>query len=126
LQKMSADERDVLGPIRARAEKWHVTPALAPDELPLALTYHLAREPELDDVEIVRVHPYDPTLLLGSTFLSYLVDPARLRRQLDVCAAIADTTPLHRVRIGQRSTSADVSQAVLEHARGALSRARDR
>jgi hypothetical protein len=126
LRKMSADEREVLGPIRARAEKWHVTPALAPDELPLALTYHLGREPELDDVEIVRVHPYDPTLLLGSTFLSYLVDPARLRRQLDVCAAIADTTPLHQVRIGQRSTSADVSQAVLEHARGALSRARDR
>jgi hypothetical protein len=92
----------------------------------LGLTYHLVRRPDVDDVEIVRVHPYDPSLLLGSAFLSYLVDPERLRRQLDVCAAIADTTPLHQVRIGRAATSADVSEAVLEHASSALSPSRDR
>ena len=126
LRAMTADERHALGAARARAEKWHVRPTLAPEELPLGLTYHLARRPEVDDVEIVRVHPYDPSLLLGSAFLSYLVDPERLRRQLDVCAAIADTTPLHQVRIGRGATSADVSEAVVEHASSALSPSRHR
>ena len=126
LRAMTGKERRGLGAVRARAEKWHVTPTLASDELPLGLTYHLVRRPEVDEVEIVRVHPYDPALLLGSAFLSYLVDPERLRRQLDVCAAIADTTPLHQVRIGRGSTSAEVSEAVLEHASSALSPSRDR
>jgi hypothetical protein len=126
LRTMTADERRGLGATRARAEKWHVRPTLAPDHLPLGLTYHLVRRPEVDDVEIARVHPYDPSLLLGSAFLSYLVDPKRLRRQLDVCAAIADTTPLHQVRIGRGATSADVSEAVLEHASSALSPSRGR
>jgi hypothetical protein len=126
LRTLTADERRGLGATRARAEKWHVRPALAPDDLPLGLTYHLVRRPDVDDVEIVSVHPYDPSLLLGSAFLSYLVDPERLRRQLDVCAAIADTTPLHQVRIGRGATSADVSEAVLEHASSALSPSRDR
>jgi hypothetical protein len=126
LRTMTGDERRGLGPVRARAEKWHVTPALASDELPLGLTYHLVRRPEVDDVEIVWVRPYDPALLLGSAFLSYLVGPERLRRQLDVCAAIADTTPLYQVQIGQGSTSADVSEAVLAHASSALSPARKR
>jgi hypothetical protein len=125
LRTMTADERRGLGPIRARSEKWHVTPAPASDELPLRLVYHVVRRPELDRVEILRVHPYDPALLLGSAFLTYLVDPERLRRQLDVCAAIADTAPLHQVRIGRRSTSADVSEAVLDHANAVLSSSRD-
>jgi hypothetical protein len=126
LRTMTVDERRALGPVRARAEKWHVTPALASDEIPLGLTYHLVRRPEVDDVEIVGVRPYDPALLLGSAFLSYLVDPERLRRQLDVCAAIAATTPLYQVRIGQGSTSADVSEAVLAHASSELSSPRER
>jgi hypothetical protein len=126
LRAMTGKERRGLGAIRARAEKWHVMPTLASDELPLALTYHLVRRPEVEEVEIVRVHPYDPALLLGSAFLSYLVDPERLRRQLDVCGAIADTTPLHQVRIGRGSRSAEVSEAVLEHASSALSASRDR
>jgi len=121
LRTMTVGERRTLGPVRARGEKWHVMPPVAPDELPLGLTYHLTRSPDLDDVEIVRVHPYDPALLLGSAFLSYLVDPERLRRQLDVCSAIASTTPLHQVRIGRGSTSTDVSAAVLEHASSAMS-----
>jgi hypothetical protein len=126
LRAMTAEERRALGPVRARAEKWHLTPTLASHELPWGLTYHLIRRPEVEDVEIVAVRPYDPALLLGSAFLSYLVDPERLRRQLDVCAAIADTTPLHQVRIGSGSTSADVSEAVMEHASSALSAVGDR
>jgi hypothetical protein len=122
LRAMTADERRGLGPVRARAEKWHVAPAAASDELHMGLTYHLVRRPEVDDVEIVRVHPYDPALLLGSAFLTYLAEPERLRRQLDVCAAIADTTPLYQVHIGQGATSAAVSEAVLQHATSTLSR----
>jgi hypothetical protein len=116
LRSLTPDERAALGPVRARAEKWHVVPPLAPERLPLALTYHLVRPSAATGVEIVPVRPYDPALLLGSAFLPYLSDPARLRRQLDVCAAVAASTPLHQVRVPDRAASADVADAVLRHA----------
>ena len=66
------------------------------------------------------VRPYDPALLLGSAFLSYLTAPERLRRQLESCAAIARSAPLYQVRAGAGATSADVADAVLRHAEIAL------
>jgi hypothetical protein len=123
LRDMTPGERRVLGAVHARAEKWHVTPALAPERLPLGLTYHLVRPAGVEGVEIVGVQPYDPALLLGSAFLGYLAEPERLRRQLDVCSAIAHLTPLYQVRAGNRAASADVAEAVLEHAQWVLASA---
>jgi hypothetical protein len=120
LQAMSRPERQVLGPVRARGEKWHVSPPLGPPRLPLALTYHLVRPVEVDGVDIAAVHPYDPGLLLGNAFLPYVTDPERLRRLLDVCAAVAATTPLYEVRAGPNTASADVAAAVLLHVESAL------
>jgi len=116
LRALTASERDALGPVRARGEKWHVAPPLAPERMPLGLTYHLVRPATGGGVEIVPVRPYDPALLLGSAFLPYLSDPERLRRQLDVCAAVAARTPLHQVRVPARTAAADVADAVLRHA----------
>jgi hypothetical protein len=120
LRTMTPDERRVLGAVHRGGEKWQVMPALAPANLPLGLTYHLVRPAAVEGTEIVAIHPYDPALLLGNAFLPYLTDPGRLRRQLEVCAAIADTTPLYQVRVGPRTASADVAEAVLRHARAAL------
>jgi hypothetical protein len=120
LRTMTASERRVLGAVHGRGEKWHVMPVLAPAQLPLGLTYHLVRPAEVHGTEIVAIQPYDPALLLGNAFLPYLMDPDRLRRQLDVCAAIADSTPLYQVRVGPRTASADVADAVLRHARSAI------
>ena len=110
----------MLGPVIVRGEKCHVAPAPSPDRLPLGLTYHLVRHADDPGVRIVPVRPYDPALLLGSAFLTYLTTGERLRRQLDCYAAVARTTPLHQVRAGPGATSADVADAVLRHAELAL------
>lgn len=120
LRAMTEDERRVLGNVQARAEKWHVAPPLAPARLPLSLTYHLVRPAEVDGVDIAAVRPYDPALLLGSAFLPYVTDPERLRRQLEVGAAVASSTPLYQVRVGSEASSAEVADAVLAHAQAAL------
>jgi hypothetical protein len=120
LRSLAPDERQTLGPVRARGEKWHVAPPPARDRLPLGLTYHLARAARFDGVEVVQVDPYDPALLLGNAFLPYLRDADRLRRQLDVCAAIARDTPLYQVRVGASATSALVADVVLAHAESVL------
>jgi hypothetical protein len=103
-----------------------VAPTLTPERVPLGLTYHLVRPAAARGVEIVAVRPYDPALLLGSAFLPYLSDPERLRRQLDVCAAVAASTPLHQVRIADRTASADVADAVLRHAEALVAGDRSR
>jgi hypothetical protein len=120
LRTMTPDERRLLGAVHGRGEKWHVTPVLAPAQLPLGLTYHLVRPAAVEGTEIVAVDPYDPALLLGNAFLPYLTDPERLRGQLDVCAAIASSTPLYQVRVGPQTASADVADVVLRHAHVAL------
>jgi hypothetical protein len=117
---MNRRERATLGRPRARAEKWHVAPALAPARLPLGITYHLVRPARVADVEVVAVRPYDPALLLGNAFLTYLADPDRLRRQLEVGAAVAQDTPLYQVRVGVDADSARVAEVVLHHADAVL------
>ena len=81
-------------PCRGRGEKWQVTPgpraratAARPDVSPRA-PRRRSTAPRSS-----RCDPYDPALLLGNAFLPYLTEPGRLRRQLEVCAAIADVTP---------------------------------
>jgi hypothetical protein len=120
LRAMTPGERDAIGPVRTHAEKWHVAPALSPAQLPLGLTYHLVRPAAVGGVEIVAVRPYDPALLLGSAFLTYLTDPSRLQRQLEVCSAIAESTPLYQVLAGARASAAQIAEAVRTHAEGAL------
>jgi hypothetical protein len=120
LRAMTPTERRVLGPVLVRGEKCHVAPTPSPDRLALGLTYHLVRQADVAGVQIVPVRPYDPALLLGSAFLTYLTAGERLRHQLDCYAAVARTTPLHQVRAGPAATSADVADAVLRHAELAL------
>lgn len=120
LRAMTPAQRRTLGPVLVRGEKCHVAPVPAPASLPLGLTYHLQRPADVTGVEIVAVRPYDPMLLLGSSFLTYLTARERLRRQLECFAAVARATPLHQIRVGPDANSADVADAVLRHAELAL------
>jgi hypothetical protein len=120
LRSLSPAHRRVLGPVLVRGEKSHVAPPAGPAHLPLGLTYHLQRPAHATGVEIAAVRPYEPALLLGSSFLTWLDTPTRLRRQLECHAAVARSAPLFRIRIGAGATSADVADAVLGHAELAL------
>jgi hypothetical protein len=65
----------------------------------------------------------DPRLLLSSTFVFGVRTPERLRRQLDVCARIADEVPTFSATVDPRAGSSSLAEAVQEHARGILSSA---
>jgi hypothetical protein len=120
LRAIPPDERAALGPVEARDEKWHLRPAPGPARLPLGITYQLVREARTGGVAIDRVRPYEPDVLLGHAFLPYMTAPERLRRQLDVLAAVAAGVPLFRVRIGADAPPGAVADAVLPHARTVL------
>jgi hypothetical protein len=68
--------------LRVRVER-HAGPA------PLGLLCFLKRQPEAEALSLERPAPLDPRLLLGATFNLTLRDPARLERQLELCAQIS-------------------------------------
>jgi hypothetical protein len=113
-------ERASLGEVEVRGDKWHVRPAAGPTRAPLAMAYHLDRAAGNEGVMISAVRPSDPVLLLGNAFLPYLNAPVRLRRQLDVLAAVAAGVPLFQIRAGAGVGPAAVADAVLPHARSVL------
>jgi hypothetical protein len=120
VRAMTDIERAALGPVEARGAKWHVRPPTGPRRVALGALYVLAAAPDAADVAIDPVRPVDPSLLLGGAFLPYLDAPERLRRQLDVVAAVAAAVPLFAVRAGRRAGSRAAADAVAEHARSVL------
>jgi hypothetical protein len=115
---MEADERAALGAVEARGAKWHVRPRPAPPSAPLAALYALAAGEDGGAPLTIRpVRPADPALLLGSAFLPYLDAGDRLRRQLDVAAAIARAVPVFAIRGARAAGPAATADAVLEHVR---------
>jgi hypothetical protein len=80
----------------------------------------------LDDARHARratlrpIEPVDPALLLGSAFLPYVGASDRLRRQLDVVAAIAATVPVFAVDAARSAGPGAAADAVIAHARGVL------
>jgi hypothetical protein len=120
---MTAAERAALGPVEARGAKWHVRPPTGPARVRLGALYVLSGEAGDTAGAGVTVHPVepvDPGLLLGSAFLPYVAGPERLRRQLDVAAAIAATVPLFAVAAARSAGPAAAADAVAEHARRAV------
>jgi len=120
---MTAAERAALGPVEARGAKWHVRPPTGPARVRLGALYVLSGETGDTAGAGVTVHPVepiDPGLLLGSAFLPYVAGPERLRRQLDVVAAIAATVPLFAVAAARSAGPAAAADSVAEHARRAV------
>jgi hypothetical protein len=117
---MTAAERAALGRVEARGAKWHVRPPTGPERVPLGALYVLSGEGGGTGVTVRPVDPVDPGLLLGSAFLPYLAGPDRLRRQLDMAAAIAAGVPLFAVDGARSAGPAAAADAVAEHARRAV------
>jgi hypothetical protein len=117
LRGMTPAERAALGRVEARGAKWHVRPPTGPARVPLGALYVLAGGARDARVTVRPLDPVDPGVLLGSAFLPYLDAGDRLRRQLDVVAAIAAGVPAYAVDGGRRAGPAAAADAVLEHAR---------
>lgn len=82
--------------------------------VPLGAVYFLTAGagPAVEPIE-----PADPRLLLGNTFVLGVQTPERLRRQLDVCAAIARSIPLFWLRLAPGMGSEQLGETVDSHAR---------
>jgi hypothetical protein len=84
--------------------------------LPLRAVYFLERlEDDQDEVCIAAAQ--DPRLLLAASFVFAVRDPARLVRQLDLCAAVSRQAVLARVRVPP-SVGARVLAGILERHAG--------
>jgi hypothetical protein len=84
--------------------------------LPLGALYFLDRR-GAGTVDVEPIEAPDPRLLLAASFNFVVRTPARLRRQLEVCASLAATVPVFRVAIGPESGAAAVAEALAGHAR---------
>jgi len=93
----------------------------ADDPLPLAALFVLNRFVEPRPLEVERLTPVDPRVLLAATFNLSVRSPERLTRQLDVCSRLDRSAAVFRVMCGQGVAPAAVAQAVLAQARKALS-----
>jgi hypothetical protein len=120
MRAIPATERQRLGALMARGEKHHLAVGGARRPLPLGAVYQLVRPVEsARRIEITADDPPDPLSILGNAFLTYLRSPARLRLQLDVCAAIIEQVPMRRVEVPPGAEASEVARAVLEDAAGA-------
>jgi hypothetical protein len=108
-----------LGTVLGDSVKTYLEVERAEQPLPLGAVYFLARD-EGEPVEPLGA--LDPRLLLASTFVLGVQTPARLRNQLDVCAAMAHSVPLFRLRIGSGMRAARLAALVHDHLDGELAR----
>jgi hypothetical protein len=61
------------------------------------------------------LEPPDPRLLLGCTFITYVLSAARLRRQLDLTAALAEGVRICRIDVPSSAAAIDVARAVEDY-----------
>jgi hypothetical protein len=86
------------------------------DPLPMRALFVYNRFAEQPEVEVERLSPVDPRLLLASTFNLSVRTPERLTRQLDVCAAIERSAAVFRVSCGGDVTADQVAAVIAERA----------
>jgi hypothetical protein len=103
---------DGLGTVLGHSGKTYLELPRADGARPLATIYFLRREagPAIEPLASL-----DPRLLLASTFVLGVQTPARLRNQLDVCAAIAAEVPAFDLRIASDVDAGRLAASVSEH-----------
>ncbi len=113
-ERLSASERAALGDAAGTAEdKQRYVSVTAPPPAPLGGLFLLERsaaQPALERVEAV-----SPFALLASTFNLSVRTPQRLRRQLDVVAAIAQAGLVYRLRVQPGVDATALAALVREH-----------
>jgi hypothetical protein len=82
------------------------------DPAPLAYAVILDRRDRGAGLELQRVRPVDPRLLLGGSFNFIIRTPDRLTNQLDVCARIANTVAVYRAVVPPSAGPAEVAHAI--------------
>lgn len=113
LERMSPAGRARVGAALGRADKLVLSADVAPRARPLDSLYFLER-PTSGALRIERRDP-DPLLLLANSFNVYVRTPDRIVNQLDVASRLAESVPVHTVRIPDGTTAVQVARAVTEH-----------
>jgi hypothetical protein len=113
-ERLSAAERATLGhPAGAAEGKQRYVSAASPPPAPLGGIFLLERSAAQPAVE--RLAAVSPFALLASTFNLSVRTPERLRRQLDVVAAIAAGGFVHRLRVQPGVDATALAALVREH-----------
>jgi hypothetical protein len=94
-----AELRRLGGRVGADTESVRLSVARHERSLPLAAVYLLEPAPADASPRLTPLAAPDPRLLLGGTFNLATQDPARLLRHLEVCATIARSVRVVRVRV---------------------------
>ncbi len=113
-ERLSASERDALGPTAGAVEgKQRYVSANPPEAAPLGAVFLLERSAEQPAVErIAAVNPFE---LIASTFNLSVRTDVRLQRQLDVVSAIADGELVRRLRVQPGVDATRLAAIVQEH-----------
>lgn len=85
--------------------------------LPVGAIYVLVRTDGSHGIEVSRLASGRPDVLLGGTFNAYHREPRRLLRQLEVAGRLAESVPLHEVRVPPGADARQVADAVWASAR---------
>ncbi len=112
-ESISKPGRARLGERLGESDKVHLAPEGSSGALPLSGLVFLHRGP---GVAATALRPLEaaPAQLLGNAFLPYLDPPERLRHQLDVMSALAQTVPLVRLEIGSDGVPSTLASLVRE------------
>jgi hypothetical protein len=101
-ERLGADARRALRPLPARPDagaKRRCAPRMATGPAPVGALCLLERADSDAPPALERIARVDPFALLATTFNLSVRTPARLSRHLDLCAALADGVPIHRLRV---------------------------
>ncbi len=110
--RLSAREREVLGPPTAFPHKRRHHPRVSASPAPFGALFLLQRATHGPPVE--RLEAVDPFALLASTFNLSVRTPERLVRHLDLAAALAATERIHRLRVQPGVNATQLADAVLQ------------
>jgi hypothetical protein len=113
-ETIAPDLWDRVGEVLGYSEKTYVGLERHDSPAPLGAIYFLRGAGE----SVEPIASPDPRMLLASTFVLGVRTPARLRRQLDVCAELFRTVPMFWLTV--RDGSARLAKVVEEHAAEAL------
>jgi hypothetical protein len=79
---------------------------------PVGAVYVLRRSDADLDLTIGPPRLEPAKVLLGATFNAYVRDPARLARQLDIAAGVAEVAAVREVRVPRTADAAAVARAL--------------
>jgi hypothetical protein len=115
LERVPSTLRARVGNCIGRSDRLMLEPTTIASPLPLGRIYLLRPDAAVEGVEITHAEPAPLGLLLGASAIEYLRAPRVLQLQLDVCDALAETTPVYDVELPRGYSAGDAAASVLAH-----------